>query len=246
MNEWPTGFWELGSLLLHQQCWHFGQDVKSCHGNLLLTAGFERTRPPSGLQASSRYLRIHADRPALCLWAFGLMAFHPGEGGIYVNRYNFVPRWVPDAEEALGFWKPAFFDHCAPPLTYRTIRRSRQLLRHVLLSFAAYEEDVIARCGIEYRRQSLHGWRLPAILPSRMAFEWRSLSWHIPEPPVPGTTNVAAHPEPSPVPAPAGATEPNQPAPAPKPQMSPAPAPTPPPPRSYPAATPSVNYCRNS
>jgi hypothetical protein len=184
MNQWPTEYWTFGAFLMHQQCWQFGRDIVSANGNLLLDAGFERTRPPAELHASSRYLRHRPGEPALCLWAFGLLAFLPDEGGIYINRYNFIPRWVPHPCAAAEAWKPALFENSGPALTHRQIRLTRMLMRFTLLTFAAYEEEIVARQGIMYRRQSLRDWHAPSILPARMPLEWRQLSWHIPDPPV--------------------------------------------------------------
>lgn len=184
MNEWPSDYWKLGALLLHQQCWQWGRDIRSPHGNLLLAAGFERTRPPAGLPAGSRYVRLETGAPVIYLWAFGLFAFLPEEGGIYINRYCFVPRWVPEAEAALAPWKPEVFEGCGPALTHRQIRTSKFLLRYVLTAMAEYEEDIVARHGIAYRRESLREWHEPAILPERMPIEWRRMGWHVPEPPI--------------------------------------------------------------
>ena len=184
MNDWPSEYWRMGPVLLHQQCWQFGRDVVSPHGNLLLASGFERARPPERLPASSRYTRHVPGEPVLCLWAFGVLAFLPGEGGIYISRYQFVPRWVCEPEEAAMAWKPGVFERCGPALTHRTIRTSRRLMRFVLGTFAVYEDSVIRRHGLAYRRETLRDWHLPAILPGRMAVEWRRLSWHVPAPPV--------------------------------------------------------------
>ncbi len=183
MNEWPSEFWRTGAFLMNQQCWQFGRDIESIHGNLLTAAGFKRTRPPADVQASSRYLRERPGEPMLCFWAFGVLAFLPDEGGIYVNRYNFVPRWVPDPEGALESWRASFFDGCGTALTRRQIRCTRGLLRFVIASLAAYEDWVTSEFGVAYRRDTLRDWHQPTILPGRMAIEWRRLSWHVPEPP---------------------------------------------------------------
>jgi hypothetical protein len=184
MNDWPCEYWTAGALLMHQQCWQFGRDVVAPQGNVLLAEGFERERPPEGQPASSRYWRMRPGEPALCLWAFGALAYVPGGGGIYINRYQFVPRWVPEPEVAAGSWKAAVFDGCAPAVTFKTIRESRRLLRFVMGTFAGYEESVLRRYGVDYRRETLRGWHLPSILPCRMPTEWRRLGWHVPEPPV--------------------------------------------------------------
>jgi len=183
MNEWPGCFWKLGALLMHQQCWHFGRDVRSPHGNLLVAAGFSRTPPPEPVKGSTRYLRQPGDEPSLCLWAFGALACSPGDGGIFISRYDLIPRWVEDAEAGMACWQAESFANCRIVATRRQIRAARRLLRFTFRFFASYEAGVIERYGLDYRREALREWRFPAILPSRLPDEWRRLSWHIPEPP---------------------------------------------------------------
>ncbi|MBM3757335.1 MAG: hypothetical protein FJW38_25535 [Acidobacteria bacterium] len=184
MNEWPDCFWKLGALLMHQQCWHFGRDILSPHGNLLVAAGFDRTPPPDSEKGNSRYLRQCVGEPSLCLWAFGSMVFLPGDGGIFIGRYSLVPRWVGDPQAALASWNASRFATLEPVVTRRRIRAARRLMRFAFLAFASYEEEVIDRYGLDYRRTILRGWSHPAILPARLPEEWRRLSWHIPEPPL--------------------------------------------------------------
>lgn len=184
MNDWPSDYWKLGAVLLHQQCWQFGRDISSPYGNLLLEAGFEHSRPPVELRAGSRYTRQRDGEPALCLWAFGVFAYWPERGGIYINRYQFVPHWVGEPELAAAAWKPSVFEASRPPMTYKTIRMSRQLIRFIVGAFAEYEDMVLTRYGISYRRETLSKWHAAPILPCRLPAEWRRLSWHVPDPPV--------------------------------------------------------------
>jgi len=184
MNAWPDCFWKLGALLMHQQCWNFGRDVLSPHGNLLTGAGFAKSPRPERRPGSSRYLRQRSGEPGLCLWAFGSLAFLPGEGGIYMNRYNLLPQWVGNPETALATWNSESFAGCEPVATRRRIRIAKRLLRFTFQSFSAYEEEVLEKYGLDYRRECLRDWHVTSILPSRLPMEWRQLSWHIPEPPV--------------------------------------------------------------
>lgn len=51
-----------GQHLLSQQCWLWGRDIKRTDGNLLMTFGFERLRPPEGISGSTQYiLHISSD-----------------------------------------------------------------------------------------------------------------------------------------------------------------------------------------
>jgi hypothetical protein len=183
METWPQDFWQLGKFLLHQQCWCWGRDVRCKHGNLLLTFGFDRQRPERPELGNSRYALEQTDGPSIYLWAFGLLVTLPGEGGIYIGRYCFVPCWVPDGMPLHRAWRAESFARQRPPLTRQQIRIARQLLRWTLRFLASYEVWVLAHYGVAWRRESLREWHEPAILPERMSEEWRRLSWHIPEPP---------------------------------------------------------------
>jgi hypothetical protein len=56
-----------GSMLLNQQCWLWGQDVKRAEGNLLLLHGFDRQRPPV-----SQDTLLLAGNLKVGLWGFGM------------------------------------------------------------------------------------------------------------------------------------------------------------------------------
>jgi hypothetical protein len=184
MDHWPRDFWQLGKFLLHQQCWCWGRDVRCPQGNLLMAYGFDRQRPERPEMGSSRYVLARPEEPELYLWAFGMLVRQPGEGGIYVGRYCFVPGWVPDGMPLHRAWRGESFALQRPPDTRHQIRVSRQLLRWTLRFLAGYEEWVLREQGVAWRRESLREWHEPSILPERLGEEWRRMSWHIPEPPV--------------------------------------------------------------
>jgi len=184
MENWPQDFWQLGKFLLHQQCWCWGRDVRCQHGNLLLAFGFDRQRPEKPEMGSTRYALEQPDGPSLCLWAFGLLVCLPGEGGIYIGRYCFVPCWVPDGMPLHRAWRAEPFGSLRPPNTRHQIRIARQLLRWTLRFLSSYEDWVLREYGLAWRRESLREWHEPAILPERLGEEWRRMSWHVPEPPL--------------------------------------------------------------
>lgn len=90
-----------GTRLLHAQCWAWGRDIKHPDGNLLLRYGLERLRPPAGVSGCSQYTVLLPGDLTIRLWGFGVYVGH--EQGIYMNRYEFLPRvavladaWTPD------------------------------------------------------------------------------------------------------------------------------------------------------
>jgi hypothetical protein len=71
-----------GRILLNQQCWLWGQDVRRAEGNLLLDFGFERLRAPEEITGSSQYTLALGKNDFLRLWGFGLFMEASGEAFI--------------------------------------------------------------------------------------------------------------------------------------------------------------------
>ena len=175
-------YWLRGAALLHQQCWCWGQDIRRPQGNLLIEYGFTLARPPEGLTSSSRYTLSRPDT-RLTLWGFGIGYGCEPRGGIYVNRYCFVPRWLDDSFALDLIWQPAQLAGLRRPLTRREVRRSRQLLQSLMRWIASYERWVEGRHGLDYRRHTLAEWTRTSIPAERMAIEWELMARHVEEPP---------------------------------------------------------------
>jgi len=184
MTNPPVDFWKHGRMLLHQQCWCWGRDIESPYGNLLLQSGCERQRPPQSGNGSTRYVLTVPGQPVISLWAFGVTIGSPAEAAIYINRYCFVPRWIPEPDFSLETWSARSFDGLRPPSTKHEIRTSKRLLKFGLQWLGDYERQILATHGVRYRRDVLRNWHESPVLPERVPDEWRRMSWHIPEPPL--------------------------------------------------------------
>lgn len=181
-TEVLSAYWLRGAELMHQQCWCWGQDVRRPAGNLLLDYGFTRSRPPESISGSSRYTR-HAQGIRLTLWGFGVAFSVEHCGGIYVNRYCFVPRWLGESASLEFVWHAENMTSLRRPFTRREIRRSRRLLRSLIRWIAGYERWVNDRFGASYRRSTLAQWSQTSIAAERMSAEWELLARHVKEPP---------------------------------------------------------------
>ncbi|MCZ0935343.1 MAG: hypothetical protein OXJ54_09200 [Gemmatimonadetes bacterium] len=163
-----------GQELLHRQCWNWGRDIVRPEGNLLLEAGFLRRRP-RGEAGSSCYTLALSDGDSLMLWGFGLLYGTPRRGGVYLNRYEFRPVWLPSETIRGPVWKPDMIPAGqAPP----SLRIPVDLTVSAIRRIADYEEWVLARCGLEYRRAVLRQWREPSehLPPQTLPEAWRSLA----------------------------------------------------------------------
>ena len=164
-----------GGELLDRQCWNWGRDIVRPEGNLLLEAGFLRRRPPEGETGSSCYTLALPDGDSLMLWGFGLLYRTPGNGGVYLNRYQFRPVWLPSEAAREPFWTPDVIPTAGTPPSPRV---PVDLIVAAIRCVADYEEWALARCGLEYRRTVLRQWKRPSrgLPPQALPQAWRALA----------------------------------------------------------------------
>ena len=164
-----------GQELLHRQCWNWGRDIVRPEGNLLLEAGFLKRRPPEGEAGSSCYTLALPDGDRLMLWGFGLLYGTPRKGGVFLRRYQFQPVWLPLETVQEPIWRP---DMIPAPQMPPSPRVPADLTVAAIRRIAEYEEWVLARCGLEYRRAVLRQWKRPAgkLPPQVLPHAWRTLA----------------------------------------------------------------------
>ena len=181
-----------GQELLNQQCWNWGRDIVRPEGNLLLEAGFLRQRPPEGEAGSSCYTLALPNGDSLMLWGFGLLYGTPREGGVYLNRYEFRPVWLPSETIHGRVWKP---DMIPAGQTPPSLRVPVDLTVAAIRRIADYEEGALAHCGLEYRRAVLRQWKQASeqLPPHTLPRAWRALA-----------DAIDGHPRPEPVEKPNG------------------------------------------
>ena len=138
-----------------------GRDIKHPDGNLLLQYGFERLRPPAGVSGCSQYT-LRTGEVTIRLWGFGV--YIGREQGIYLNRYEFLPRLASLADA----WTPAAL-----------ARGPRALELPLLAAFlewvCRYETWVEEQKGQAYRRSVLLGLGLRSAAAVDLAVDWLGL-----------------------------------------------------------------------
>jgi hypothetical protein len=176
-QSWPDDFRTLCRLLLHQQCWCWGQDIRRPEGNLLVVYGFERVPPPAGIPGSSRYQLRISSRSAITLWGFGLYFSRCGRGGIYLNRYDCIPRYCHHSGFLDGVWMPDSLPlTCTDPSVDTHDSNVAYLAGKAATWIGSYERWVLNRLGVAYRRDTLRNWHEPSVLPQWLPGEWRRLA----------------------------------------------------------------------
>ena len=166
--------------LLSQQIWCWGQDIKRPEGNWLLDLGFHRFTPPEDrIHCSSVYSLDLKGNRRIILRGFGVFFGDDTRGGVFLDRYQFTPRY----SESSSLKCPPWSDSDVPVMNIPSPSQRVGCL-FVLLDLIEwirqYEVDIITRLGIEYRQDSLSQWNngkrvfIPA---AEIAANWRRLSF---------------------------------------------------------------------
>lgn len=168
----------LCKLLLNQQAWCWGQDIRRADGNLLLAFGLQRCRADRPGRGSSRYALEWMGKAHVILWGHGVFFGVAGVGGLYLPRFSAVPWRTAYADLPASCWAAEdLYDlHAARMPVER--RSTSYMLRCLLRWIAGYESWVLGSYGLPYRRLSLAGWHRPQVPPERVPGLWRRLAAH--------------------------------------------------------------------
>lgn len=140
--------------LSNQQLWCWGQDIRFPAGNLLLSYGLTRTRPPVPTAGSSHYQgTFHA--ATLSLWGFGIFCGHPRYGGLFVQRYMWKPVWTPHDRLCPDVWTPEDLPPLSVPHAFSTRLSAYRLLLLLVRWILRYERWIDDTVGRDYRRACL-------------------------------------------------------------------------------------------
>lgn len=138
-------------LLMNQQLWCWGCDIRHHQENLLIAHGARRVPPRVPSDSRSAAYHVALDGGGwLMLWGFGV-ACVPSPGlSVLLPRYDPTPRTVADAEALRQVW-------CLQDLPPHEAA-GRQLpawwsALKALRWMAAYEQWVVARAGAGWRRE---------------------------------------------------------------------------------------------
>ncbi len=163
-TQLPSSLQKRGKVLLNQQCWLWGQDVRRPEGNLLLERGFERLRPPEEAGGATQYTLFLTNDLRVRLWGFGM--YFGGVQGVYVNRYEFVPRSASFAYEWQTAETMGSFHRCS----------EANFLAMAADWIADYESWVLKVAGVLHREKALSGWKNHCSTARGISKLWRSLA----------------------------------------------------------------------
>lgn len=168
--------------LLSQQCWCWGRDILRPEGNWLLEVGFERLEPPEKLKGrGSVYQLLLPDDRQLILRGFGVFFGQLGVGGVFLPRFEFIPRYTKLSKLDSPPWTT---DHLPTlqPLDQGNRSDCARLTHDLVDWFAAYEASVIEWLGVAYRDKTLAEWNdgdNVVVAASEFSAAWRELKHQI-------------------------------------------------------------------
>lgn len=160
---------------MEQQVWCWGRDVEYADGNLLMEFGFQRYRDCETADRSTCY-RLDCDQLHVALWGFGMFFGFRELGGLFLDRFEFLPRWAPIESLALGIHWPDELPRFVRPQGRPQWQQARKLWHSSLLWIADYEAWVRSRVGLAYRRACIETWLRPFVRADKTAAAWRFLS----------------------------------------------------------------------
>jgi hypothetical protein len=165
-----------GKVLLHQQCWFWGKDIKSPQGNLLIGYGFKRHPAPAEQSGCTAYRLRLPNKGLLLLWGFGFYCSQPQHGGVIVGRYEFRPRLTPLVNPPMPVWESEQIPGRTLPQTTVEFSRALSLLARALRALSNYEEWITGEIGLDYRRQLMQEWDRDYVPVEGIAETWLALA----------------------------------------------------------------------
>ena len=170
--------------LLSQQVWCWGRDIERIEGNWLMEIGFERSEPTfRGDNCDSIYSLELSNGKRVILRAFGVFYGNDQKEGIYLPRYEFLPKYL----RRLNIKNLPWEKNDLPELHFPNnseVSNCVCLVTELVNWMRTYEENVANILGLDYRKSTLYEWQkiVGSIIPAEdMISEWKFLETKISE-----------------------------------------------------------------
>lgn len=172
------------SRLLSQQVWCWGRDIERSEGNWLMEIGFDRIEPEFKCDhCDSIYTLELPNGKRVMLRAFGVFYGNDQKEGIYLPRYDFLPKY----SCRLNIKNPPWEKKDLPKLNFPNnleVSNCTFLVSELVNWIRSYEENVVNILGLDYRKSTLLEWikiRGLVIPAEDMVSEWKFLETQISE-----------------------------------------------------------------
>ena len=170
--------------LLSQQVWCWGRDIERIEGNWLMEIGFERSEPTfRGDNCDSIYSLELSNGKRVILRGFGVFYGNDQKEGIYLPRYEFLPKYL----RRLNIKNIPWEKNDLPELHFPNnseVSNCVRLVTELVNWIRTYEENVANILGLDYRKSTLYEWQkiVGSIIPAKnMISEWRFVETEISE-----------------------------------------------------------------
>ena len=170
--------------LLSQQVWCWGRDIERIEGNWLMEIGFERIEPTFRCENyDSIYSLELSNGKRVILRAFGVFYGNNQKEGIYLPRYEFLPKYL----RRLNIKNIPWEKNDLPELYFPNnseVSNCVRLVTELVNWIRTYEENVANILGLDYRKSTLYEWQkiVGSIIPAKnMISEWRFVETEISE-----------------------------------------------------------------
>ncbi len=164
------------SVLLDQQLWCIGCDIRHPDGNLLVRYGFERVPAPDSAKDCTTYILRPQSESEFVLWGFGIFHGELGYGGIFLKRYTFTPKWTSADRLPEAVWSTARLPAMQWPKGELQHARTNYVLQRTVSWLADYEDWILQNAGIEHRQECLRRWPKRIVEAERVPQEWRRIA----------------------------------------------------------------------
>ncbi len=165
--------------IMSQQIWCWGRDISRDEGNLFLKNGFERIEPPLDMKGEVSIYRLNfSEKRHIILRGFGVYYFDARYGAIFVPRFEFLPVYTKKPCSTKPIWRSSDLPDLDFPGKFEWDYYNI-LLRDLLNWITVYEQDIIDKQGLSYRKQTLMEWDdgfRKIIEPENIPNEWKEIA----------------------------------------------------------------------
>lgn len=168
------------SMLIDQQMWCWGCDVRRKEGNLLLDYGAKK-RPSPNPRYRSCYVFDSKTELVLSLWGWGLWIACADWGSLFIGRSRFQLRYTSDVILVPDAWCKKDLPATDLVLNEDNFLQVNHLLTRALRWIGGYEAWISTQVTSDYRERVLAKWpqrrRYKGGIPvAEMAEQWFQLS----------------------------------------------------------------------
>ncbi len=176
----PNHSQQIARMLIDQQMWCWGCDVRRIAGNLLLLYGAKKRPSPNPRYHSAYVFQIEGEA-LVNLWGWGLWIACPHRGSLFIGRSRFQVCYTRDAVLMPDAWCKRDLPLTTSEPDNDDLEYAHDLLATALHWIGSYEDWLSTQVASDYREHILAKWpqrrRYKGGIPAaEMAERWFELS----------------------------------------------------------------------